>query len=968
MPKLPTLGYKRYPLPCVPPRKGVKPASGGAVAKPDLSVGGLKDTTLGYVADELQRLENSLDTTNQATGTVNDGVIEVKQTVTDMAATVAGNTASITSEATARATADTALATLVTALTATVAAGDSTNTASIISEATARATADTAVASSITTLTATVTTKNTTFTQDDAPTVDDDSIVTGDLWVDSNDNNKLYRWDGTDWIDILDGRVTAAIADAATAQGAADGKIDSFYQDEAPASASEGDIWFDTDDGNKIYTYRSGTWTVTQDSQIAQAISDASDADAKADGKVTTFYADDAPTAEGTGDLWVDTDDGNKLYRWDGTDWQTIRDSGIAETAAEAVTIASNLTSEATARATADAATTKVVNAQRALFGAAVADTWVSGATYTGSVNTDTPPAATGDEVVVSGIVYRASATHTAATANKPANTDYWDAVDTVDAKVAAGVVTASAAHTTAGYAAASAVTALTTRVDNVDGDGANAGDIFNLNTSIALANTVITTDRDNVSARFGITVPDNYDSAKTYAVGEYVVYNALLYICTTIGTTGKIPSSQPLYWTPQATVAADVAAAITAERTTRVSAEEAIAARTDVVSARIGVPPTGGTNWDSTTQYAVGDEVVHNSGKVYRVTATPFVGTVPTNASYWAEQSLLSAAVTTEQTARADADTALASDITSLATTVGTNTAAIVSEATARSTADTSLASDITTLTSTVSDVSAAVTTEASTRATADTTAANGIATLEAKYGVSLNANGYVTGFSQNNDGTTGTFKILADKFTIIDPASSAGEAGTQVFDIDNGVVTMGEAHIGSLSIGTGKIKNNAVTESVVSRTAYSNTASSYPNVLAANSSYTVFDTVSIPYLSGSTVFVESNIQWHIAGDAQGTFSGVFVSENSDMNMKILRRVYDSDDNLISGSTQIGGVLGNKSLGTSTPNNLFSALTSFTNTSAARMEFDLSIAAGASDDYGIRIFSHQLFVLETKK
>lgn len=47
-----------------------------------------------------------------------------------------------------------------------------------------------------------------------------------------------------------------ALADAATAQSTADGKIESFYQTTAPISASEGDIWFDIDDGNKIYTYR----------------------------------------------------------------------------------------------------------------------------------------------------------------------------------------------------------------------------------------------------------------------------------------------------------------------------------------------------------------------------------------------------------------------------------------------------------------------------------------------------------------------------------------------------------------------------------------------------------------------------------------------------------------------------------------------------------------------------------------
>jgi hypothetical protein len=134
-----------------------------------------------------------------------------------------------------------------------------------------------------------------------------------------------------------------------------------------------------------------------------------------------------------------------------------------------------------------------------------------------------------------------------------------------------------------------------------------------------------------------------------------------------------------------------------------------------------------------------------------------------------------------------------LASDITALTTTVGNNTSAITAETTARADADTALASDITTLTSTVSGVSAAVTTEASTRATADTTAANGIADLEAKYGVKLDVNGYVTGFEQNNDGTTGSFKIMADEFKLIDPDGGANQSGLAAFTYSNNVVSLG-------------------------------------------------------------------------------------------------------------------------------------------------------------------------------
>ena len=178
-------------------------------------------------------------------------------------------------------------------------------------------------------------------------------------------------------------------------------------------------------------------------------------------------------------------------------------------------------------------------------------------------------------------------------------------------------------------------------------------------------------------------------------------------------------------------------------------------------------------------------------------------------------------ASIISEATTRSTADTALASLVTTLTATVttgdSTNAASIIAEATARAAADTaeataretvaaSLTTEVSDREAAITTVAASVTTEATARVAADNT-------LLAKYGVTLNTNGYITGFSQNNDGTTGTFKILADKFTIVDPSDSAGEAGTQVFDIENGVVTMGSAHIGNLSIGTAKITDNAVT-----------------------------------------------------------------------------------------------------------------------------------------------------------
>lgn len=121
-----------------------------------------------------------------------------------------------------------------------------------------------------------------------------------------------------------------ALTDASTAQTTADGKIQSFYQDNAPSSGmSVGDLWIDTNDGDKLYRYSGSAWVDIQDSGIsdaqqaaADAISAASTAQGTADGKITTFVQEGEPTAEGIGDLWFKPSTAT-LYWWSGTNWST---------------------------------------------------------------------------------------------------------------------------------------------------------------------------------------------------------------------------------------------------------------------------------------------------------------------------------------------------------------------------------------------------------------------------------------------------------------------------------------------------------------------------------------------------------------------------------------------------------------------------------------------------------------------
>lgn len=60
------------------------------------------------------------------------------------------------------------------------------------------------------------------------------------------------------------------------------------------------------------------------------------EAQATADSKNASYYQDNAPagTAHEIGDLWIDTNDNDKLYSWDGDSWELAQDSAAASSAA----------------------------------------------------------------------------------------------------------------------------------------------------------------------------------------------------------------------------------------------------------------------------------------------------------------------------------------------------------------------------------------------------------------------------------------------------------------------------------------------------------------------------------------------------------------------------------------------------------------------------------------------------------
>lgn len=100
------------------------------------------------------------------------------------------------------------------------------------------------------------------YYQNDAPTDPPNDLKEGDIWFDTNDGNKQYYYTGTAWVSVQDTAIAAAQSAATAAQTTADGKNRVYRQTTQPTTGpfAEGDLWFDTDDDNRIYRYTSGSW------------------------------------------------------------------------------------------------------------------------------------------------------------------------------------------------------------------------------------------------------------------------------------------------------------------------------------------------------------------------------------------------------------------------------------------------------------------------------------------------------------------------------------------------------------------------------------------------------------------------------------------------------------------------------------------------------------------------------------
>lgn len=131
----------------------------------------------------------------------------------------------------------------------------------------------------------------------------------------------------------IEADISAANALAQSAKDTADGKITTFYaaSDDIPTATTVGDLWIKTDDGNSLWRWNGTSWVSVDNADIQSALTAAGTAQATADAKIVTFAQSSQPTATDVGDIWIDTDNNNKLYRWDGAAWVDVHDPKIAE-------------------------------------------------------------------------------------------------------------------------------------------------------------------------------------------------------------------------------------------------------------------------------------------------------------------------------------------------------------------------------------------------------------------------------------------------------------------------------------------------------------------------------------------------------------------------------------------------------------------------------------------------------------
>jgi prefoldin subunit 5 len=257
-----------------------------------------------YVSGQISALSSVYATPAQVSTSISSSLTAALASGGSINSYVSGQISSLSS---VYATPSQVTTTVNSTLTAALGSGGSINSAissSVSSEASARASADSALSTSISTVSATANLKNSTFSQSTAPTAN----APGDIWINTSTGVTKY-WSGSAWIDtqIASSAISAAVSSEASARASADSalstsistvsatanlKNSTFSQSTTPTANATGDVWINTSTG--VTKYWSGSaWVDTQiaSSAITAAVSSEASARATADGYLSGQYA-----------------------------------------------------------------------------------------------------------------------------------------------------------------------------------------------------------------------------------------------------------------------------------------------------------------------------------------------------------------------------------------------------------------------------------------------------------------------------------------------------------------------------------------------------------------------------------------------------------------------------------------------------------------------------------------------------
>ena len=518
--------------------------------------------------------------------------------------------------------------------------------------------------------------------------------VTGDrlaqnLWIDTTGGtNTPKRWNGTIWVAVTDKVATDAAAAAATALTQVATKADAEVVEAINTRVTE------TETGIVALA--------TAQSSLAAQVNDpttglaptraavASEAAARADGDTAlagqistvsavansrnrTFLMTSAPPGAVAGDLWINPSASFRLRRWSGTAWADVDDTRIAANAAA-------ITSESVARADGDTALASLITALTATV-----DGNTAGIANEATARADGDTALAGQISTVSAVANARNRTFRQPTAPGSAVAgDLW--IDTAngnrmlrwsgtgwaasdDARLAAN----AAAVTSESVARADGDAALGARIDTVE---ATAGD---------LGAAITTEQAARASGDEALGVQINTVSAvangrnRTFRQGTAPSGAVVgdLWFNTANGNRAQRWSGTGWVDTDDTRIAAN-AAAITNESVARATADEALAGQITTISAQAtrvrsyrqptapGSPQTGDLWFDT-----------GSDNRAKRWSGSAWVDTSDTRIGANA------AAITTEATARATADEALATQLVTVSSSVDSLSAQVTTQAT---------------------------------------------------------------------------------------------------------------------------------------------------------------------------------------------------------------------------------------------------------------------------------------------